>query len=89
MHPLQVGSRGTEVGSTRVFMIGNAQLFEQLTALDDSEHVLRWICVSHPQTISPFLRASFVNYTSSLQLKAITMGNQTYAEWKGDPLQML
>ena len=53
---LQAGSRGTEVGSTRVFMIGNAQLFEQLTALDDSEHVLRWICVSHPQTISPFLR---------------------------------
>lgn len=77
------GTSGTEVGSTRVFMVGNAQLFEQLTALDDHEHIMRWICLSHPQTISPFHQASFVNYQSSLHMREVTIGIQTYAEWKG------
>jgi len=83
--PFQGGSKGTEVGGTRVLMVGKAQLFEQLTAQDDCKHVLRWICLSHPQTISPFGVASFVNYHSSLHMREVTVGDHTYVEWKGEP----
>ena len=39
--------------------------------------------MSHPHTLSPFGQASFLNYTSSIQLRAVTLSDQTYAEWKG------
>lgn len=37
---LQAGESNTAVGATREVKIGEHQLYEQLVALDDEEHVL-------------------------------------------------
>ena len=43
----------------------------------------KWRLISHPDTVNPFL-ASFVNYQCTLQLQAITVGNQTFFNWEGE-----
>ena len=43
----------------------------------------KWRLISHPDTVNPFL-ASFVNYQCTLQLSAITVGDQTFFNWEGE-----
>ena len=43
----------------------------------------KWRLISHPDTVNPFL-ASFVNYTCTLHLHPITVGNQTFFDWRGE-----
>lgn len=46
----------------------------------------QWAVITHPETISPFDQASFLNYTATLQLRPVTVGRHTYVEWKGSGL---
>jgi len=74
----------TEVGAVRCSKFGGrAQIFEKLVSLDDEKHTMSWQCVSHEQTVSPFEEASFLNFVTTLTLAGVTMGNKTFAEWKG------
>eukprot|EP00884_Botryococcus_braunii_P004951 jgi/Botrbrau1/14457/Bobra.0014s0099.2 len=77
------GDSSTTVGATREVKIGDHQLYEQLVALDDEEHVLKWRLVSHPNTKNPFV-ASFINYLSTLRLEKVTMGGSTFVDWRGE-----
>ena len=49
----------------------------------------RWKVVSHPETVNPFEHASFVNYIATIRLHPITVGNLTYIDWTGAPLNVL
>ena len=44
----------------------------------------KWKLISHPDTTNPFV-ASFVNYRCTCQLYPITVGSQTFFDWKGEP----
>ena len=49
----------------------------------------KWKLISHPDTTNPFV-ASFVNYRCTCRLYPITVGSQTFFDWKGKLfLQML
>ena len=66
--------------------MGRSQMFERLVALDDDSHTLKWRLISHPESVSPFGEASWVNFFAAVTLKDITHGNHTFVEWKGGPL---
>lgn len=44
----------------------------------------KWKLISHPDTTNPFV-ASFVNYRCTCRLYPITVGSQTFFDWKGKP----
>ncbi|CAK0784905.1 hypothetical protein CVIRNUC_008110 [Coccomyxa viridis] len=77
------GGDETSVGAVRSLQIGDQTLFERLVALDDEEHTLKWKLISHPDTTNPFV-ASFVNYRCTCRLYPITVGSQTFFDWKGE-----
>ena len=66
--------------------MGQSQMFERLVALDDDSHTLKWRLISHPESVSPFGEASWVNFFAAVTLKEITHGNHTFVEWKGGRL---
>ena len=66
--------------------MGQSQMFERLVALDDESHTLKWRLISHPESVSPFGEASWVNFFAAFTLKEITHSNHTFVEWKGGPL---
>ncbi|KAK9823585.1 hypothetical protein WJX72_003998 [[Myrmecia] bisecta] len=74
---------GPTIGALRVVRIGDSRLYEKLVSLDDEEHILKWRLVSHPDSINPF-PASFVNYLSTMQLRSVTVGEQTFWEWNSE-----
>ena len=39
--------------------------------------------VSHPDSVSPFPEASFINFSCQLSLSEVTHGNQSFIEFKG------
>lgn len=43
----------------------------------------KWKLISHPDTTNPFV-ASFVNYRCTCRLYPITVGSQTFFDWKGE-----
>ncbi|CAL5223361.1 g5865 [Coccomyxa viridis] len=77
------GGDETSVGAVRSLQIGDQMLFEKLVALDDEEHIMKWKLISHPDTTNPFV-ASFVNYRCTCRLYPITVGSQTFFDWKGE-----
>ena len=48
----------------------------------------KWKLISHPDTTNPFV-ASFVNYRCTCRLYPITVGSQTFFDWKGEQKQFM
>ena len=42
----------------------------------------KWQVISHQDTINPF-QASLVNYVCTVKLMPITVGDNTFIDWKG------
>ncbi|KAK9862004.1 hypothetical protein WJX84_003811, partial [Apatococcus fuscideae] len=74
-----MGGRGTVVGAARVVHVGGDTLVEELTAMDDVEHTMRWRVISHPSCTNPF-PASYLNSSVKLTLTPITISKQCLAE---------
>ena len=79
-HPRMVESHieddksSTEIGCVRNFTLASGpKLREQLTAFSDDEFLTSYAIVETPQPIS--------NHSATLQLRRVTDGERTYAEW--------
>lgn len=71
---IEGGGRGDAVGSVRrLTLTDGAEIREQLTALSDSPRSCEYRMLESPLPIS--------NYSATLSLRPITLGNHTYAEW--------
>lgn len=44
----------------------------------------KWQLVNHPETVSPWEDAAFINFFTILKLTSVTVGNSTFAEWEGE-----
>jgi hypothetical protein len=79
-HPRMVESRiegdkpETEIGCIRNFkVVSGATIREKLLAFSDSDHLVSYSIIETPQPIS--------NHKATLQLRTVTDGNRTFAEW--------
>ena len=57
----------------------------KLVGRDACVRCRKWKLISHPDTTNPFV-ASFVNYRCTCRLYPITVGGQTFFDWKGEGL---
>ncbi|KAK9865764.1 hypothetical protein WJX84_011695 [Apatococcus fuscideae] len=73
------GACGCTVGAVRAIEFGPNRLLEQLDALDDNKHVLKFHILSHPSNLNPF-PGSYVNSRTEMSMQPISMGNQTRFE---------
>ena len=44
----------------------------------------KWRLVTHPDSVSPFPDAAFINFTCQMSLAEVTHGNVTFAEFRGE-----
>lgn len=71
---IEDGKPATEIGCIRNFTLASGpKLREQLTAFSDDEFLTSYAIVETPQPIS--------NHSATLQLRRVTDGDRTYAEW--------
>lgn len=71
---IEDGKSATEVGCVRNFTLASGpKLRETLTALSDEEFLVSYAILETPQPIS--------NHSATLQLRRVTDGDKTYAEW--------
>jgi uncharacterized protein YndB with AHSA1/START domain len=71
---IEDGKPATEIGCVRNFNLASGpKLREQLTAFSDDEFLTSYAIVETPQPIS--------NHSATLQLRRVTDGDRTYAEW--------
>jgi len=71
---IEDGKKATEIGCVRNFTLASGpKLREQLTAFSDDEFLVSYAILETPQPIS--------NHSATLQLRRITDGDRTYAEW--------
>lgn len=47
----------------------------------------KWRLTTHPDSVSPFTDAAFINFSCELSLSEVTQGNITFIDWKGAPLR--
>ncbi|KAK9826295.1 hypothetical protein WJX74_006351 [Apatococcus lobatus] len=73
------GSSGSTVRAVRAIEFGPHRLLEQLDALDDDKHVLKFHILSHPSNINPF-PGSYVNSRTKMSMQPISMGDQAWYE---------
>ncbi|KAK9864026.1 hypothetical protein WJX84_010220 [Apatococcus fuscideae] len=77
------GAQGTTVGALRTLHFASlhsqGQFMEQLAALDDVEHYMRWHAVPSEANVNPFPGA-YLNAGNFLRLKPVTTGCQTLLE---------
>eukprot|EP00884_Botryococcus_braunii_P010843 jgi/Botrbrau1/19760/Bobra.0124s0013.1 len=76
---LMPGHHTTEVGAKRVLHIGNGRLYEELTAIDVDKFTLSYKLVNDVNNVNPF-PASFLNATTRIRLRPITMSGHTLVE---------
>ncbi|MFT3987511.1 SRPBCC family protein [Aestuariivirga sp.] len=79
-HPRMVESRiedgkaASDIGCVRNFkVVSGATIREKLLAFSDTDHLVSYSIIETPQPIS--------NHTATLQLRPVTDGNKTFAEW--------
>eukprot|EP00884_Botryococcus_braunii_P008204 jgi/Botrbrau1/17385/Bobra.0767s0001.1 len=74
-----------QIGCIRrvIFDNGLHAIVEQLVALDDADHVMKYKVISHPLNKNPF-PGSFLNFSTTITLRKITLGNGTFMEWMGE-----
>ncbi|AKI01900.1 Polyketide cyclase / dehydrase and lipid transport [Hoeflea sp. IMCC20628] len=71
---IEDGKPATEIGCIRNFTLASGpKLREQLTAFSDDEFLTSYAIVETPQPIS--------SHSATLQLRRVTDGDRTYAEW--------
>lgn len=71
---IEDGKPSTEIGCVRNFTLASGpKVREKLTAFSDEDFLVSYSIVEHPAPIS--------NHTSTLQLRRVTDGDRTYAEW--------
>ncbi len=71
---IEDGKAATDIGCVRNFkVVSGATIREKLLAFSDAEHLVSYSIIETPQPIS--------NHTATLQLRRVTDGNRTYAEW--------
>jgi hypothetical protein len=71
---IEDGKAETEIGCIRNFkVVSGATIREKLLALSDTDHLVSYSIIATPQPIS--------NHRSTLQLRRVTDGDLTYAEW--------
>ena len=82
-HPAILESRIEEdraadsVGCVRNFVLEpDVRIREQLLTLSDREHCCTYAIIESPVPVE--------NYVATLQLHAVTMGGQTFAEWSAE-----
>lgn len=71
---IEDGKPATEIGCVRNFTLASGpKLREQLTAFSDDDFLTSYSILETPQPIS--------NHSATLQLRRVTDGGRTYAEW--------
>ena len=71
---IEDGKAATDIGCVRNFkVVSGATIREKLLAFSDAEHFVSYSIIETPQPIS--------NHTATLQLRRVTDGDRTYAEW--------
>ncbi|PWW01436.1 polyketide cyclase/dehydrase/lipid transport protein [Hoeflea marina] len=71
---IEDGKPATEIGCVRNFTLASGpKIREKLTAFSDEDFLVSYSIIEHPAPIS--------NHTATLQLRRITDGDRTYAEW--------
>ena len=71
---IEEGRPETEIGCVRNFKVASgATIREKLLAFSDDDFLTSYAIIETPQPIT--------NHSATLQLRRITDGNRTYAEW--------
>lgn len=71
---IEDGKDPTKIGCVRNFkVVSGATIREKLLDFSDSDHRVSYSIIETPQPIT--------NHTATLQLRRITDGDRTYAEW--------
>ncbi len=71
---IEDGKGATEIGCVRNFQLASGPtLREKLTAFSDADYLVSYSILETPQPLT--------NHTSTLQLRRVTDGDRTYAEW--------
>ena len=71
---IEDGKTATEIGCVRNFTLASGpKLREKLTAFSDEEFLVSYAILETPQPIT--------NHSATLQLRRVTDGDKTYAEW--------
>ncbi len=71
---IEDGKKATDIGAVRKFKTATgATIREKLVAFSDADHLTTYSIIGHPAPIT--------NHTSTLQLRRVTDGDRTYAEW--------
>ena len=71
---IEDGKSATEIGCVRNFKVtSGATIRERLVALSEADRTVSYAIIETPQPIT--------NHSATLQLRPITDGNRTYAEW--------
>jgi hypothetical protein len=71
---IEDGKKATDIGAVRKFKVASgAVVREKLLAFSDKDFLTTYSIIGHPAPIS--------NHTSTLQLRRVTDGGRTYAEW--------
>ncbi|KAK9835714.1 hypothetical protein WJX74_006533 [Apatococcus lobatus] len=76
------GAPGTCIGALRFVDFGPIRLIQELDAVDDEAHVIKWHAVAHPLNKSEF-PGSFVNDSYSIHMTPISTSSATYVELRG------
>ena len=71
---IEDGKSATEIGCVRNFTLASGpKLREQLTAFSDDDFLVSYSILETPQPIT--------NHSATLQLRRVTDGDRTFAEW--------
>lgn len=71
---IEDGRAATDIGCVRNFkVVSGATIREKLLAFSDADHLVSYSIIETPQPIS--------NHEATLQLRRVTDGERTYAEW--------
>jgi uncharacterized protein YndB with AHSA1/START domain len=71
---IEGGKSATDIGCVRAFkVVSGATIREKLLAFSDKDFLTSYSIIETPQPIS--------NHTATLQLRRVTDGDRTYAEW--------
>ena len=71
---IEDGKAADEIGAVRNFTLASGpKVREKLTAFSDEDFLVSYSIIEHPAPIS--------NHTATLQLRRVTDGDRTFAEW--------
>ncbi|MCO5071385.1 MAG: SRPBCC family protein [Rhizobiaceae bacterium] len=71
---IEDGKPATEIGCVRNFKLASgATIRERLNAFSDDDYIVGYSIIETPQPIT--------NHSATLQLRPVTDGDRTYAEW--------